>query len=80
MPGWTRCARSEVTDNDRDVTRCGWEHTHSVLTHKIPVLLLILESKENGWGPQGVGEVLSPTTLLYLEHFEHVNVMTAPKK
>ena len=80
VPEWTRCARSEVTDSDQDVTHCGWEHTHSVLTYKIPMLLLILESKVNGWGPQGVGEVLSPTTLLYLEHFEHVNVMTAPKK
>ena len=51
-----------------------------MLIYKIPVLFLILERKVNGWGPQGVGEVLSPTTLLYLADFEHVNVMTTPKK
>ena len=55
-------------------------HTQNVLIYKIPVLFLILERKVNGWGPQGVGEVLSPTTLLYLADFEHVNVMTTPKK
>lgn len=74
MPEWTHCARSEVTDSDQDVIHCEWEHTHSVLIYEIPVLFLILERKVNGWGPQRVGEVLSPTTLLYLEHFEHVNV------